>query len=233
MPPPRRATTCKSTGYTPATLNARFGWERLEAADGIVVPGGFGYRGVEGKILTARWAREHKVPYLGLCLGMQAMCIEFARNVLGHEDANSTEFVDDNSHPIIDLMPDQRDDPDKGGTMRLGHYPCHLTPDSLAHKAYGREMVNERHRHRFEVNNAYREEMEAAGMLFSGIWPEGNLVEIAEITDHPFMLGSQFHPEFQSRPGKPHPLFMAFIRATVQHSPSQPAQSIKVVTSTK
>jgi len=189
------------------------GWERLRTTDGIVVPGGFGYRGVEGKVLAARWARERKVPYLGLCLGMQVMCIEFARHVLGHEDANSTEFVDDNSYPIIALMPDQHSLTDKGGTMRLGHYPCQLTPGSVAQEAYGAELVHERHRHRFEVNNDYRDEMAAGGMRFSGVSPDDRLVEIAEITDHPFMVGSQFHPEFQSRPGQPHPLFSAFIRA--------------------
>jgi CTP synthase len=208
-------------------------WDRLDAVDGIVVPGGFGERGVEGKILAARWARERKIPYLGLCLGMQVMCIEFARNVLGHEDANSAEFVDDSSYPIIDLMPDQYEQTDKGGTMRLGHYPCRLEPGSLAHQAYNVEEVQERHRHRFEVNNNYREEMKAAGMGLSGLSPDGRLVEITEIIDHPFMVGSQFHPEFQSRPGKPHPLFASFIRATIEHSrtPAEGADQPRKVTS--
>ena len=194
------------------------GWERLRTADGIVVPGGFGYRGVEGKVLAARWARERKVPYLGLCLGMQVMCVEFARNVLGHEDANSTEFVDDNSYPIINLMPDQHALTDLGGTMRLGHYPCQLTPDSVAHKAYGADLVQERHRHRFEFYNAYRELFYNNGMCFSGISPDKRLVEIAELRDHPFMLGTQFHPEFLSRPTRPHPLFVAFLEAVKNHA---------------
>ncbi len=189
------------------------GWNRLAEADGIVVPGGFGYRGVEGKIRAARWARENKVPYLGLCLGMQVMCIEFARHVLGWEAANSTEFDDTTDHPVIDLMIAQRGLDDMGGTMRLGHYPCVLTPGTLAAEAYGVAQVNERHRHRWELNNVYREQMEAAGMRFSGQSPDRLLVEIAELEEHPFMVGSQFHPEFQSRPNRPHPLFDAFIRA--------------------
>lgn len=188
-------------------------WEKLESADGIVVPGGFGYRGVEGKVMAARLARERKIPYLGLCLGMQVMCIEFARNVLGHEDANSTEFVDDNPYPVIALMLDQKDLTDMGGTMRLGHYPCQLDPASVAGKAYGVAQVNERHRHRFELNNAYRDELTGKGMRLSGISPDDKLVEIAEVADHPFMVGSQFHPEFQSRPGQPHPLFKSFVKA--------------------
>jgi CTP synthase len=189
------------------------GWDRLAAADGIVVPGGFGYRGVEGKIRAARWARENKVPYLGLCLGMQVMCIEFARHVLGWEDANSTEFDDTTDHPVIDLMIAQRGLDDMGGTMRLGHYPCVLKPGTLAAEAYAASQTNERHRHRWELNNVYREQLGAAGMRFSGLSPDGLLVEIAELEEHPFMLGSQFHPEFQSRPNRPHPLFDAFIRA--------------------
>ncbi len=191
------------------------GWDRLERVDGIVVPGGFGYRGVEGKVLAAQWAREHGVPYLGLCLGMQVMCIEYGRHVMGWEDANSTEFDKATKHPVIDLMPDQRSLSDMGGTMRLGHYPCVLRPGTKAHEAYGVAQVNERHRHRFELNNAFREGLEAAGLCFSGISPDGRLVEIAEVEGHPFMVGSQFHPEFQSRPNKPHPLFEGFIRAAI------------------
>jgi CTP synthase len=187
--------------------------ERLADVDGIVVPGGFGHRGIEGKVLAARWAREHKVPYLGLCLGMQVMCIEFARTVLGWEDANSTEFNPATTHPIIDLMPDQRALAELGGTMRLGHYPCVLEEGSKAAQAYGVDQVRERHRHRFEVNNSFREALAAAGLRFSGLSPDGHLIEMAEVVDHPFMLGSQFHPEFQSRPNRPHPLFLAFIRA--------------------
>jgi CTP synthase len=189
------------------------GWDAVQAADGIVVPGGFGSRGTEGKIQAARYAREHKIPYLGLCLGMQLMVVEFSRNVLGHEDANSTEFDPSTSYPVIDLMPDQRGISDMGGTMRLGLYPCELQPGTLAAEAYPQSLVQERHRHRFELNNASREELQTGGMRFSGISPDGRLVEIAELTDHPFMLGTQFHPEFLSRPNRPHPLFVAFLKA--------------------
>lgn len=190
-------------------------WERLKKVNGVVVPGGFGYRGVEGKILAARWARENQIPYLGLCLGMQVLCIEYARHKLGWDDANSTEFDSRTEYPVIDLMPDQKTLADMGGTMRLGHYPCTLRPGTKAYEAYGGVMVNERHRHRFELNNAFRVELEAAGLCFSGLSPDDRLVEIAEVIDHPFMVGTQFHPEFQSRPDKPHPLFNAFIRAAI------------------
>ncbi len=189
------------------------GWDALQSADGIVVPGGFGSRGIEGKILAARFAREKKVPYLGLCLGMQVMSVEFARHVLDHEDANSTEFDRSTAAPVIDLMTDQRSITDLGGTMRLGLYPCVLQPGTKAAAAYGVEQVEERHRHRFEFNNAYRTEFEKGGMVFSGISPDGRLVEIAEISDHPYMVGSQFHPEFLSRPMRPHPLFVGLIKA--------------------
>jgi CTP synthase len=182
-------------------------------SDGIIVPGGFGSRGIEGKIRTARYARENKVPYLGLCLGMQLMVIEFARFVLANDETNSTEFDRSTPHPVIDLMPDQRDIADMGGTMRLGLYPCDLQPGTLARRAYEDEHVQERHRHRFEFNNAYREILQAAGMRFSGLSPDGRLVEIAEMVDHPFMLGTQFHPEFLSRPNRPHPLFVTFLEA--------------------
>jgi CTP synthase len=202
------------------------GWDRLSGVDGVVVPGGFGYRGIEGKMLAAKWARENKVPYLGLCLGMQVMCVEFARHILGWEDANSTEFDNATQHPVIDLMPDQKSLSELGGTMRLGHYPCVLKPGTKAGEAYQCEQVNERHRHRFEVNNAFRDQFEAAGMCFSGLSPDGRLVEIAEIADHPFMVGSQFHPEFQSRPNKPHPLFNAFIKAAIHfHTQKNSASS--------
>ena len=193
----------------------------MRSAHGILVPGGFGDRGIEGKILAARYAREHKVPYFGLCLGMQLMVIEFARHVLGDEAANSTEFDRSTPHPGIDLMPDQRGILDKGGTMRLGLYPCRLQPGTLAHRAYGADEVQERHRHRFEFNNAYREALEQAGMVFSGLSPDGRLVEIAELRDHPFMLGTQFHPEFLSRPNKPHPLFVAFLQAAMDRAKAQ------------
>ncbi len=199
------------------------GWDALRSADGIVVPGGFGSRGIEGKILAARFAREKKVPYLGLCLGMQVMSVEFARQVLGHEDANSTEFDRSTEAPVIDLMLDQRSISDMGGTMRLGLYPCVLQPGSKAAAAYGVHEVEERHRHRFEFNNAYRAEFEQAGMVFSGVSPDGKLVEIAELADHPYMVGSQFHPEFLSRPMRPHPLFMGLIRAAKERLASATA----------
>jgi len=201
------------------------GGERLLVADGVVVPGGFGYRGIEGKIIAARLAREHQLPYLGLCLGMQVMCIEFARHIFGSDEPNSTEFDISTKYPIIDLMPDQRDIADMGGTMRLGVYDCQLVPGTHASTAYADTgvgpIVQERHRHRFEFNNAYRGELEAHGMVFSGMSPDGRLVEIAELGAHPFMVGSQFHPEFKSRPNKPHPLFLAFMRAAVNHRAAQ------------
>ena len=193
------------------------GWEQFADLDGIVVPGGFGERGVEGKIKAARWARENKVPYLGLCLGMQVMCIEFARHVLKSDEPNSTEFDSQSEHPVISLMPDQHDLSDMGGTMRLGSYPCELVPGTIAAQAYGENLISERHRHRWEFNNSYREVLEPAGLVNSGLSPDGRLVEISELKDHPFMLGSQFHPEFKSRPNKPHPLFLAFLAAAVQH----------------
>ncbi len=172
------------------------GWDTVQGADGIIVPGGFGSRGIEGKIMAARYAREKKIPYLGLCLGMQTMTIEFARNVLNLEDANSSEFDRSTSAPVIDLMLDQKSITDMGGTMRLGLYPCVLQEGTKAANAFGVRQVEERHRHRFEFNNAYRAEFEKAGMVFSGLSPDGKLVEIAELADHPYMIGSQFHPEF-------------------------------------
>lgn len=194
------------------------GWDEIKQADGVLVPGGFGSRGTEGKILAIRYAREHKVPYLGLCLGMQLMVVELARQVLNSDEANSTEFDRSTPYPVIDLMPDQRSISDMGGTMRLGLYPCQLQPDTTAGQAYGVELVQERHRHRFELNNAYREALKRGGMRFSGISPDGRLVEIAEIADHPFMVGTQFHPEFLSRPNRPHPLFVGFMDAVRQHA---------------
>jgi CTP synthase len=201
-----------------AELEKGRGWDVLEKADGIVVPGGFGSRGIEGKILAARYGREHKIPYLGLCLGMQLMVIEFARLVLGSEDVNSTEFDRSTKVPVIDLMPDQRAIADMGGTMRLGLYPCQLQPGTHAAEAYHKALVHERHRHRFELNNAYREVLSQAGMSFSGLSPDGKLVEIAELVDHPFMVGTQFHPEFLSRPNRPHPLFVGFLDAVRQRA---------------
>lgn len=192
------------------------GWDSIAKAGGIIVPGGFGSRGIEGKIQAAKYARENKVPYLGLCLGMQLMCVEFARNVLGYEDANSTEFDRSTTHPVIDLMTEQRAITDMGGTMRLGLYPCVLKKGSKAATAYQQPQIEERHRHRFEFNNAYRKEYEAAGITFSGVSPDNKLVEISELDDHPFMVGSQFHPEFLSRPNRPHPLFLAFLKASAE-----------------
>ena len=185
---------------------------RLEGADGVLVLPGFGNRGTEGKIRAARYARESGTPYLGLCLGMQIAVIEFARNVAGLERANSTEFDEESPHPVIDIMADQIG-VDMGGTMRLGRYPCELAPGTLAASVYGTDLVDERHRHRYEVNNDYREPLSEAGMVFSGTSPDGRLVEIAELKDHPFFIGSQFHPEFKSRPLRPHPLFAGFVGA--------------------
>jgi CTP synthase len=185
----------------------------LDGVDGIIVPGGFGERGIEGKIRAARFARENKVPYLGLCLGLQVMAIELARNVAGLEDANSTECDRSTRHPVISMLSEQLGIVDKGGTMRLGEYPCILTPGTKTAAAYGVPEVRERHRHRYEFNNAYRADLEAAGFVVSGLSPDGSLVEIGELRDHPWMVGSQFHPEFRSRPTRPHPLFAGLVAA--------------------
>jgi CTP synthase len=193
-------------------------WEDVKAADGILVPGGFGSRGIEGKLQAAHYARENKVPYFGLCLGMQLMVVDFARMIFKNESANSTEFDRSTPYPVIDLMPDQLGVVDMGGTMRLGLYPCELQPGTIAADAYQQPLVQERHRHRFELNNAYRDILQQNGMRLSGISPDGRLVEIAELVDHPFMLGTQFHPEFLSRPNRPHPLFVAFLRAVKQRA---------------
>ena len=191
-------------------------WDLVEHCAGIVIPGGFGSRGVEGKIRAIRYARENQIPCLGLCLGMQLIVVEFARYALKDEQANSTEFDHATPHPVINLMSEQKDVTDMGGTMRLGLYPCVLQPGTIAEKAYGTGQVSERHRHRFEFNNAYRDQLGKKGMLFSGLSPDGKLVEIVELRDHPFMLGSQFHPEFLSRPSRPHPLFEEFIKSAVE-----------------
>jgi len=193
-------------------------WDEIREMNGIIVPGGFGGRGIEGKIQAARFARENLVPYLGLCLGMQLMVVEFARHIFQSEEANSTEFDRNTHYPVIDLMPEQQGINDMGGTMRLGLYPCQLVPGTKAANAYQQSQIEERHRHRFEFNNAYRKELQAAGMVLSGLSPDGKLVEIAEVADHPFMLGTQFHPEFLSRPNRPHPLFSAFVRAASEHA---------------
>jgi len=190
--------------------------EYLSEADGILVPGGFGDRGVEGKILAAQYARENKVPFFGICLGMQMAVVEFARNVVGLKDAHSSEFDSETRYPVIDLMPEQRDIGEKGGTMRLGVYPCKLVENSQVRRIYGSELVYERHRHRYEFNNEFRKEMESKGMVFSGVSPSERLVEIVELPDHPWFVGVQFHPEFKSRPNRPHPLFRDFIKVACE-----------------
>jgi CTP synthase len=203
------------------SLERSGGLDQLEGAAGILVPGGFGYRGIEGKIAAAHHAREQRIPYFGLCLGMQVMCVEFARNVLGLRDANSTEFNPKTGNPVISLMPDQEAIEEMGGTMRLGLYPCVLQDGSLAAEAYApADRIAERHRHRWEFANRYRAAFSAAGMVFSGLSPDGRLVEISELSTglHPWMLGVQFHPEFRSRPNRPHPLFLAFLKASIRHA---------------
>ena len=204
--------------------------QTLGGADGILVPGGFGQRAFEGKIAAVRYARENNIPYLGICLGLQAAVCEFARHVVGLEGATSSEFADENAPSqgdrhfgespqsvgmplVIDLMPEQEDIENKGGTMRLGAYPCKVMPETRAHKAYGAELVYERHRHRYEVSNAYRDLLAKAGLVISGLSPDERLVEMVELTDHPWFVATQAHPEFKSRPGKPHPLFRDFIAA--------------------
>ncbi|RDI41999.1 CTP synthase [Falsibacillus pallidus] len=189
----------------------------LSDADGILVPGGFGDRGIEGKILATKYARENKVPFLGICLGMQLATVEFARHALGLEGAHSAEIQPDTPYPMIDLLPEQKDIEDMGGTLRLGLYPCKLTPGTKAFEAYNEEVVYERHRHRYEFNNHYRQQMEDAGFLFSGTSPDGRLVEVIELADHPWFVASQFHPEFTSRPTRPQPLFREFINASIQN----------------
>jgi CTP synthase len=189
----------------------------LAGVDGIIVPGGFGNRGIEGKIRAIRHAREKQVPFLGLCLGMQCAVIEFARNVAGLKDANSSEFVPEGPTSVIDLMSDQRTVEDKGGTMRLGSYPCVLEKGSRAHEVYGATEIRERHRHRYEFNNAYRDQLTKHGLVLSGLSPDGRLVEIVELQQHPWFLATQFHPEFNSRPRRPHPLFKGFIQAALRH----------------
>ncbi|MCH8994979.1 MAG: CTP synthase [Chloroflexi bacterium] len=190
----------------------------LAGVDGIVVPGGFGERGIEGKIHAARLARTQGVPYLGLCLGMQVMVVEAARAALGDETANSSEFDPATSNPVISLLSEQEGVTEKGATMRLGRYPCRLVPGTRAHQAYGVDEVEERHRHRYEFNNAYREPLAKAGLIASGLSPDGQLVEICEQQEHPFMVGSQFHPEFRSRPLRPHPLFQEFVAAVIGYA---------------
>lgn len=189
--------------------------ELLGNVDGILVPGGFGDRGIEGKIIATRYAREQKIPFLGICLGMQMMCVEGARHVAGLPSADSSEFDPSTPYPIIDLLPEQKEVEDLGGTLRLGLYPCKVKAGTLAHAAYGQDLVYERHRHRYEFNNEYREHMEKAGYVFSGTSPDGRLVEIVEYKDHPWFLAAQFHPEFTSRPNRPQPLFRDFVSASL------------------
>ncbi|MBF0209487.1 MAG: CTP synthase [Desulfamplus sp.] len=211
------------------TLNHDNLQEKLSGADGILVPGGFGSRGVEGKILAVQYARENKIPFFGICLGMHMAVIEFARNIAGMEDAHGEEFDEHTPYPVIYLMKEWYDEQtkkmekrdsssDKGGTMRLGAYPCHLLPETIAMTAYREENISERHRHRYEFNNAYKERLEKAGLIISGTSPDGELVEIVELKDHPWFLGCQFHPEFKSRPSNPHPLFREFIKACLKKS---------------
>ena len=199
--------------------------EALQGCEGYLIPGGFGERGWEGKIQTAKFCREEKIPYFGICLGMQVMAVEFARNALGLKDANSTEFDSDTQHPVISLLSEQRGVQDLGGTMRLGAYICDIKPDTLAQQAYQQNQISERHRHRYEFNNNYKEIMESKGFNISGVLKNENLCEIAEIQNHPWMVGVQFHPEFKSKPTDPHPLFRDFIRAMIQHQERQHAAS--------
>jgi len=188
--------------------------------DGMIIPGGFGYRGIEGKITACRYARENNIPYLGICLGMQVAVIEFARNVCGLENANSSEFDENSPHRVIDLMEEQIGISNKGGTMRLGAYPCKIRENTLLQKLYGQEQISERHRHRFEVNNAYREILQKHGLTICGTSPDNSLVEAVELPNHPFFVGVQYHPEFKSRPNKPHPLFVGLVRASVEKKAS-------------
>ena len=197
-------------------LNEENADEILSDVQGIIVPGGFGGRGIEGMILTAKYAREHHVPYFGICLGMQIAVIEFARNAAGLENANSHEFDENAPYRVIDFMPGQNDEIDKGGTLRLGQYPCKLKDNTVIARCYGRTEISERHRHRYEFANAFREPLEAAGLCLSGLSPDGRLVETVEISGETFFVGVQFHPEFKSRPNRPHPLFMGFVRAAIK-----------------
>ena len=198
------------------TLRDEKSCEKLKDLHGVLVPGGFGVRGIEGKIMATRYARENGIPFLGLCLGLQCAVIEFARDVAGMENANSSEFDPNTPYPIIDLMAHQREVEDLGGTMRLGLYPCKIVPGTQAAAAYGEEVIYERHRHRYEVNNSLRQKLEEAGMVFSGLSPDDRLVEMVEVPDHPWFIASQFHPEFKSRPLRPHPLFREFVGAAVK-----------------
>ena len=202
-----------SEGITRETVN-----DVLHGLDGIIVPGGFGSRGIEGMILSAKYSRENRIPYFGICLGMQIAVIEFARHVLGLTDAHSGEFDEQCAHRVIDFMPGQSGEIDKGGTLRLGSYPCCIKAGTKMEECYGSEQIHERHRHRYEFNNEYRGELEKAGLVISGTSPDGRLVETIELPEHPFFIGVQFHPEFKSRPNQPHPLFKGFISAALKQT---------------
>jgi len=216
-----------STSIDMRWINAEFleSQEDLEPlfrdVHGILIPGGFGIRGIEGKIRAIQYARENKIPYLGLCLGMQTAVIEFARNILHLENANSSEFDPDTKYPVIDLMQDQNSVVDKGGTMRLGAYPCKIKRDTKLYDVYKEDTIYERHRHRFEFNNKYKAQFEKAGLVFSGLYEKANLVEVIELPSHPFFMATQYHPEFKSRPNKPHPLFAEFVKASCKRLTEQ------------
>ncbi len=199
-----------SEGLTPQTYE-----QTLSGLDGILIPGGFGGRGIEGMILAAKFARERGVPYFGICLGMQIMVIELARSA-GMTDANSGEFLSDGAHKVIDFMPGQSEQINKGGTLRLGAYPCVIAPGTTMARCYGRELIQERHRHRYEFNNEYRDFFTDAGLVLSGLSPDGRLVETVELPGRPFHVGVQYHPEFKSRPNRPHPLFLGFVQASLE-----------------
>jgi CTP synthase len=190
----------------------------LGDVDGVLVPGGFGTRGVEGKMIASRYAREHNKPYFGICLGMQIAMIEFARNVMGWQKANTTEIDDVTPYPVIDFLPGQSEESQRGGTLRLGSYPCHLLEGTKVYKIYGTDLIHERHRHRYEVNNEYVKDFEAAGMVFGGQAPDKSVMEMIELPGHPWFVACQFHPEFKSRPNKAHPLFASFIKSALETS---------------
>ena len=195
--------------------------DQFDDVDGILVPGGFGQRGIEGKIRAVQYAREHRIPFFGICLGMQMAVVEFARNVCNMHDANSTEFNLDTQYPVIHLMDEQRTITDKGGTMRLGTYECVIEPDSVCEQIYGKKVIHERHRHRYELNNQFRDVLAEKGLKAGGLSPDRRLVELVEYADHPWFVGCQFHPEFKSRPMDPHPLFSSFINACVEYQRKQ------------
>ena len=206
-----------------------FTTEEFEDLDGVVVPGGFGYRGIEGKLEGITYLRENKTPFLGLCLGLQCAVIEFARNVCNIVDANSSEFAPNSKNPVIDLLPNQNiSKDDLGATMRLGTYPTKIIDNTKAKSIYNEEIIYERHRHRYEVNNKYREELETNGLVLSGVSPDNDLVEIIELNDHPFFMGTQFHPEFKSRPNRPSKIFYEFIKAAVSNSPKEIKDNSKI-----